>query len=443
MVDDGLVKKSCCLSFKAASPFLLWDKDASSNHSSSSSSSSLVFFAFPSVWSVEDWKPSTPNLSSSEFLSIFPSLCRVSSTRSALLHSPFLNRFLTLLSNSLLQQQAKLYRAVESALVDDGVSIFTSEDVILKPCKKYLFADIIKRSMSYCFSVTAGLLLGKFGSLNFQVRQAMAKRKQIVMTGHSSGGSVAVIATIWLLEQFRKLTDQSQLPLCITFGSPLVGDSIFAHALRREDWSSRFIHFVMRYDIIPRVLLVPFEAIECELQTILPFLNPKLPYSGLEAVGRSQAVSLFGNVIRNASLLASQRACLSMDCTNMLLEALPSFVKLSPFRPVGTYIFCTGNGRLLIVNNSDAVLQLLSYCLQLGPEQDMAEVAFRSLKEHLAYESELQESLAMQDIVSLDQLDKVPLSLEDARSNETLSVETTLNDLGLGGIMGWSGLLLA
>ncbi|XP_058112106.1 protein EDS1L-like [Magnolia sinica] len=355
IVDVAIIKESSSLSMKATPPFLY------------KSSSSIVFFAFPGLWSVDDWKPTAAPTPSDNLLSFLPSLRTIGSNETALLHAPFFHRFLAILTTSTLQHQ---------------------------------------------------------------VHKAVTGGKQIVMTGHSSGGSIAIIATVWLLEQFRKL---NQLPpLCLTFGSPLVGDSIFGHALRREAWSSHFSHFILRYDIVPRLLLTPFDSIEQQLQTILPFLDQKSPYSNVEALCRSpQAVSLVSTVMRNTSLVASHGACLSMDCTNMLLEALPSFIKLSPFRPVGTYIFCTGNGKLLIVKNSDVVLQLLSYCLQLGPKQDLVEVVCKCLKEHLAYEFELRESFEMQDIVSLDHLEQLPLSLEDASSDEMQSIDMALKDLGL------------
>lgn len=254
-----------------------------------------------------------------------------------------------------------------------------------------------------------------------------------MFTGHSAGGAIATLATVWLLEQFRRSDDRNQnLPLCVTFGSPLIGDSIFGHALSRENWSRCFLNFVMRYDIVPRVSLSPIKSIEQDFQSILLFLNPKSSHSIPDSIGKSQqAISFFTTVMRNACSVASLRACLDMGCTNMLLEELPGFIQLCPYRPFGTYIFSTGNGRLVGLNNSDAVLHLLFYCLQLGPEQELAEVAYRSLKEHLAYGSEVQDCLEMQDIVFLDRLEELPLSSDDVFCNGMQSINMALRDLGL------------
>lgn len=270
-------------------------------------------------------------------------------------------------------------------------------------------------------------------ALNFQVHRAVSERKQIVFTGHSAGGAIATLATVWLLEQFRKPDDCKQnLPLCMTFGSPLIGDCIFGHALSRENWSRCFLNFVMRYDIVPRISLSPIKSIEQDFQSILVFLNPKSSYSTLDTIGKSQqAISLFTTVMRNASSVANLRACVDMGCTNMLLQEIPGFIQLCPYRPFGTYMFSTGNGRLVGVNNSDAVLHLLFFSLQLGPEQELAEVAYRSIKEHLAYGSEVKECLEMQDVVFLDRLEEIPLSSDDGFCDGMQSINMALRDLGL------------
>ncbi|KAF8390328.1 hypothetical protein HHK36_024853 [Tetracentron sinense] len=332
--------------------------------------SSHIIFAFPGSWSVDDWFAHTPFGDSKINRIRFPSLKSISTDEIATINGAFLRQFETVLSLS---------------------------------------------------------------SLSGEVEKAVTENKQIVFTGHSSGGPIAILATIWLLEKHLKLDSQNQInPVCVTFGSPLLGDRVFGHALRRENWSRHFVHFVMRYDIIPRVLLAPLSSIEQELKTILQIFNPTSTYFGLEYIGRTpEASDFFSTVMRNSSSVASHAACTFMGCTNLLLEAVTSFIDLSPYRPFGTYVFCTGNGKLVTVKNPDAILQLLFYSLQLGHEQEIAEIAYRSLKEHLLYESELQESLEMQDVVSLDHPGELPLNSEGVTSDEMKSIDMALNDLGL------------
>ncbi|KAI9174142.1 hypothetical protein LWI28_012614 [Acer negundo] len=266
--------------------------------------------------------------------------------------------------------------------------------------------------------------------LQTEVRKAVTEKKKIVFTGHSSGGPIAILAAVWFLQNGLDL-NKTMKPLCITFGSPLVGDRIFNHALSREDWSQCFTHFVMRYDIFPRVPLAPFESTARQLHHILPLLNPK---QTAQASIEEAAKTLYLNVMRNASSVESNDACHLMANTNKLLETISSFVKLSPYRPFGTYVFCTGNGRLVVVRNPDSVLQILFYSSQLSSGEG-SEICIRSVKDHFGYQSEIQ-SLEAKTVTDLDQFEELPLSSNGggggggggAGSSE---IDIVLNELGL------------
>lgn len=265
------------------------------------------------------------------------------------------------------------------------------------------------------------------------VQESVRGRKQIVFTGHSTGGSIAILAALWFLEKFPMKLDS---PLhCVTFGCPLTGNHIFSHALRREKWASCFKHFVMRYDIVPRILLAPIPSIDQKIPPILQLFEAKSKNPALQQYGNitTQHVSdFFITVMRNASTMTSHAACKLMGNTNLLLETATSFISLSPYKPFGTYIFCTGNGKLVVLSNPDAVLQLLFYSSQLRRETDQeVDIACKSLHQHFAYEYELQQSFQMQNVYNLDssQLETLPLSAE--AGGESATINSALNDLGL------------
>ncbi|TXG61971.1 hypothetical protein EZV62_013334 [Acer yangbiense] len=263
--------------------------------------------------------------------------------------------------------------------------------------------------------------------LQIEVRIAVAEKKRVVFTGHSSGGPIAILAAVWFLQNGVDL-NKTMKPLCITFGSPLVGDRIFNHALSREDWSQYFTHFVMRYDIFPRVPLAPFDSTESQLCHILPLLNPKHTVIEQESV-EAAAKDLYENVMRNASSVASNAALHLTGNTNKLLETMSSFVKLSPYRPFGTYVFCTGNGRLVVVRNPDAVLQILFYSSQMSSGEGL-ENSVRSVKDHFGYQSEIQ-SLETKTVTDLDQLEELPLSSNGGGDAGSSGIDIVLNELGL------------
>ncbi|KAF9623265.1 hypothetical protein IFM89_000754 [Coptis chinensis] len=331
--------------------------------------SSHAIFAFPGSWSTDDWVSRKPFGASKIDQTLFPSLRSVGKGDTAIVNDSFLGQFKIYLSDSNLQQE---------------------------------------------------------------VRKAMAENKHIVFTGHSSGGPIAILATIWLLEHCKQNQNSQCTTSCVTFGSPLIGDRVFGHALRREHWSHHFIHFVNRYDIVPRVSLAPLSSMEREFPLILCFFNPKSCYHRQEIVGRSQeSAGFFGSVMRNAASVTSHAACLSMESTNPLLESVIRFVELSPYTPFGTYIFCTGSGKMVTVINPDAVLQMFFHCLQLSPEEDITDVAYKSLQEHLLYEFTMQGNLERQTVVYLDNLDQIPVTANSVDNDEKRLTNIALDELGL------------
>ncbi|KAL7139107.1 hypothetical protein ABFS83_09G029300 [Erythranthe nasuta] len=322
----------------------------------------VTFFAFPGSWSVNDWCSRKPFGEIKVDVSMFPSIKSIGNEEIGLVNQAFFSRFQHLLTRS---------------------------------------------------------------SLVNEVEKAISDRKQIVFTGHSSGGPTAILATIWFFEKYARHNYYNTPPFCLTFGSPLIGNHIFSHALRRENWARYFIHFVTKHDIVPRITLTPFTQIEQELQIVLEFLDPKSTHN---LHGSSSILSSFlFSVMRNALSVSSYAASYLKGNTNLLLETVASIVELSPYRPFGIFAFCTGKGKIVVLDNPDAVLQLMFFCLQLSPEEENSEFVHGMFKEHLSYESELHESLNyMQDVTYLVNLVDVPLS-----AHSTSTYAAALNDLGL------------
>ncbi|KAM6594188.1 hypothetical protein CsatA_001891 [Cannabis sativa] len=292
---------------------------------SSSPSDSEVIYSFPGSWSVTSWYGNrTRPFGEKEInLQLFPSMRSIGNEEKALVNEAFESRFQSILAKS---------------------------------------------------------------DLKDKVKNAARENKKIVFTGHSSGGPIAVLATIWLLEENRKQNIKiSTPPLCVTFGSPLVGSHIFAHALRRENWSNYFIHFVSIFDIAPRVFLAPLPTKEEEFKTILKSLSGQS-----QGAPNALVQDYFVEVMRNVLTLTSHVACKLMESTNLLLETVTSFIELSPYRPFGVYAFFNGQEKLITLDNSNAVLQLLFYTCQPSVEAEVLEIAKRSLADHYAYESTLQ-----------------------------------------------------
>ncbi|KAL3723194.1 hypothetical protein ACJRO7_035382 [Eucalyptus globulus] len=83
-----------------------------------------------------------------------------------------------------------------------------------------------------------------------------AKSTAYIITGHCLAGCVASLFTLWLLDSLDAST--TIRPLCITFGSPLLGDNGFQRAVSQfSAWNSCFLHVVHKDDCFPRLWLRP------------------------------------------------------------------------------------------------------------------------------------------------------------------------------------------
>ncbi|XP_050225600.1 senescence-associated carboxylesterase 101 isoform X2 [Mercurialis annua] len=83
----------------------------------------------------------------------------------------------------------------------------------------------------------------------------------LIITGSSLGGSVASLFTLLLLDIINP-SSKSKRPLCITFGSPLIGDSGLQRAIsERSTWNSCFLNVVAQQDPIPRLFVLSSQTV--------------------------------------------------------------------------------------------------------------------------------------------------------------------------------------
>lgn len=77
--------------------------------------------------------------------------------------------------------------------------------------------------------------------MSLQLLQTLEYEKPVIITGAALGGSVASLFTLWLLET---IDPKLKRPLCITFGSPLIGDVSLQQILDNSVRNSCFLHVV-------------------------------------------------------------------------------------------------------------------------------------------------------------------------------------------------------
>ncbi|KAJ8550202.1 hypothetical protein K7X08_033909 [Anisodus acutangulus] len=164
-----------------------------------------------------------------------------------------------------------------------------------------------------------------------QMVEIMNTTKSIVITGHSIGGAIASLLALWLLCHLQTICSV----ICITFGSPMLGNESFSRAILQERWAGHFCHVVSQHDIVPRLFFSPSTplASSCSFQFI----------SHLSEENKTQ---LFRVVLASLEILSEG------ECK-------------SSFWPSGSYLFCTNRGAVC-VDNGMLVIKLLYLTLLNG-----------------------------------------------------------------------------
>ncbi|XP_057867983.1 protein EDS1B isoform X2 [Cryptomeria japonica] len=207
------------------------------------------------------------------------------------------------------------------------------------------------------------------------MQEVLKKKKDaIIFVGHSIGGAVATLAMLWLLGKREKVSHVS--PFCITFGSPLVGDARLGEALGRENWSGKFCHFVSKYDIVPRMLLAPFESISEPLNAIVPTWRTMMS---------TDSVTVSNPPTQKAckTLLNKVLQCTSTISNNYQGES----GHRSPYRPSGTYMFCSTDSAACI-EDPEAIWKMLHFTMQSTEKKSF--VTGACMTEHLGYSNMLE-----------------------------------------------------
>ncbi|PWA76636.1 alpha/Beta hydrolase fold protein [Artemisia annua] len=146
-----------------------------------------------------------------------------------------------------------------------------------------------------------------------QIRHQLAY-KPLIVTGQSLGGYLAILFTLWLQHEVdmeeSKGRRNNKRPICITFGSPLVGDVALQLAIReRPTWKSCFLNVVTKKDPVASLFssktsYKPFGTfLFCtESGSNSVFEDPELILAVLDSMGSSNAGNLemsdYGNNLR-------------------------------------------------------------------------------------------------------------------------------------------------
>ncbi|CAL1371834.1 unnamed protein product [Linum trigynum] len=195
-----------------------------------------------------------------------------------------------------------------------------------------------------------------------QISEVMRECNSVVVTGHSIGGTIASLCAIWLLSCLESTSPRPSV-LCITFGSPLLGNESLSRAILAQRWAGNFCHVVSRHDIVPRLLFVPDLApVTHQLHSLLHFCHLSLsaPQLGTSPLGLLQQLTDEAKTKLFHHVMASLHALLEFGGEGRKAN------KGSSFSPFGNYFFCSQDGGAICVDNAASVVRMMYLLLGMG-----------------------------------------------------------------------------
>lgn len=195
----------------------------------------------------------------------------------------------------------------------------------------------------------------------------MEKSKSIIITGHCIGGAIASLCALALLSFLHSMSSPSHQVLCITFGSPLLGNASLSRAILRERWGGNFCHVVSKHDIMPRLLFTPLPSFS-HLHVLLQHwhLSMTSPHSDTPAfqLRNEDKAELLRFVLPHLQVVAQA-------------EQETATATSSLFWPLGNYLFCSQEGAICVDNAVSVVKMMHLMLLTASPSS--------SIEDHLKY----------------------------------------------------------
>ncbi|KAH0460563.1 hypothetical protein IEQ34_011226 [Dendrobium chrysotoxum] len=236
--------------------------------------------------------------------------------------------------------------------------------------------------------------------------------KKVIFTGHSVGGSLASLVSLYFLCSLLSSSSSQPFLLCITFGSPLLGNEALSQIIIRERWTGKFCHVVSQHDIVPRLLFCPQNSIS--IQLIICLLQSCQFYMACPLLAKPSSQSSSAHKAELHQFISNQITPLCGE------QKLTSHQQNSKFMPFGCYALCSNEG-MVCIDNPIAVIRMLCLTFMTGSAKLSIE------EEHLCYGGLVKKASHL-----LMQKNKIDLVGDVPRSNCAAGISLALKASGIG-----------
>ncbi|XP_056159209.1 lipase-like PAD4 [Syzygium oleosum] len=207
---------------------------------------------------------------------------------------------------------------------------------------------------------------------DFQIKiwELLGKFKMLIVTGHSFGATTASLTALWLLSYLQPIASPISV-LCLTFGTPLLGNKYLSQAILRERWGGSFCNVVSKLDVVPKLFFAPLASLTPQLHLLLQFWQVTMASPSLEQhVGelRKQNFYEFFSNVKGFVKYAEQSGG----------------AKNSLFWPLGSYLFCSEEGAICL-DNATSVVKIMRLMLETVSPASSFEDHLKCFEDHLKY----------------------------------------------------------
>ncbi|KAF8018682.1 hypothetical protein BT93_H3548 [Corymbia citriodora subsp. variegata] len=175
-----------------------------------------------------------------------------------------------------------------------------------------------------------------FGPIRVDQAWSIITSVQIVITGHSVGGSIASLTALWLLSYLKSIFSPLSV-LSIGFGSLFLGNESLSQVILRERWGSSFCNVIAMHDVMPRLSLDQSLVQTSQWKALMRFwytsmMSPNsMNFANLQLIEEDKA-RLFSFVATSIEHLAQ----------------VGEGSRGRSFWPFGNYLFCSDEGAICL-----------------------------------------------------------------------------------------------
>ncbi|XP_039157780.1 lipase-like PAD4 isoform X2 [Eucalyptus grandis] len=208
------------------------------------------------------------------------------------------------------------------------------------------------------------LFLEYYRRWDFQNQELLGKVKMIILTGHSFGATTASLTTLWLLSNLQPVASPISV-LCLTFGTPLLGNESLSRAILRERWGGSFCNIVSKLDVVPKLFFAPLTSLTPQLYLLLQFWRGAMASPSPEQLVGELQKQNFDEFFSNVKKCVQDAAQSEEGARNNL------------FWPLGSYLFCSEEGAICL-DDATSIVKMMHLMLEtVSPAS--------SFEDHLKY----------------------------------------------------------